>query len=77
MRLAKIPDEGYTGIMKVFINGFTKGISSLTLFPNIPRRSLSPGNAWTSIGRGFQAVGDNIRKAMYEQPPRKEPEQQG
>jgi hypothetical protein len=66
----------YTQVMSAFINGFSKGMRFLTLFPNIPRRPLSSGDAWVSIGRGFQAVGDNLRRVMYEQPPGKEPEQQ-
>jgi hypothetical protein len=54
--------------MKPIVKGFVKGMSSITLFPAIPQRSSSPGNAWNSVGKAFQAVGDNMRKAMYEQP---------
>lgn len=62
--------------MSAFTNGFSKGMSFLTFFPHIPQRPASPAGAWESVGRAFQAVGDNIRRAMYEQPPRKEPGQQ-
>jgi hypothetical protein len=44
-----------------FIRGFSKGISSMTFFPSISRRGIPAGGA-------FQAVGNNIRKAMNEQP---------
>jgi hypothetical protein len=58
--------------MSRFINGLTKGMGSFTLFPTYTRRFSAPGGAWTSVGRAFQAVGDNMRKAMYEQPPRRD-----
>jgi hypothetical protein len=51
-----------------FIRGFSKGISSMTFFPNIPRRSISDGDAWAAVGGAFLAVGNNIRKAMNERP---------
>jgi hypothetical protein len=54
--------------MKPVLRGFSKGMSSLTFFPNIPQRNASPANAWVSVGGAFQRAGDNIRKAMYEQP---------
>jgi hypothetical protein len=54
--------------MKPIVRGFSKGMSSLTLFPNIPQRNASPANVWVSVGGAFQSAGNNIRKAMHEQP---------
>jgi hypothetical protein len=51
-----------------FMRGFSKGISAMTFFPNIPRRSVSADDAWAAVGDSFQFVGNNIRKAMNEQP---------
>jgi hypothetical protein len=57
------------------MNGFSKGMGSFTFFPHCARRSAHPGNAWASVGNAFRFFGDNMRKAMYEQPPRKEDKQ--
>jgi hypothetical protein len=50
------------------LRGFFRGISSLTFIQDIPSREYSLKDAWLSVGSAFQSVGDNIRKAMYEQP---------
>jgi hypothetical protein len=55
--------------MAPIITGIKKGIGAITLFPDIRRRNTATYNAWDSVGRVFQAVGDSLRKAMYEQPP--------
>jgi hypothetical protein len=70
IRLEKTRNLPYSGDMKMkpAMQGFSKGMKCLTFFPNIPQRNASPASAWVSVGRAFQYVGDNIKKAMYEQP---------
>jgi hypothetical protein len=51
----------------VVLRGYGKGIRSLTFFPDIPRREISLGSAWFSVGGAFLNTGNHIRKAMYEQ----------
>jgi hypothetical protein len=53
---------------KQVFRGFSKGMSSLTFFPDIPRREVSPAGAWAAVGGAFQSAGNSIRKAIPEQP---------
>jgi hypothetical protein len=53
--------------VKPALQGFSKGISSLTLFPTPPRRAASADNAWSSVSKAFQSVGNNMRKVLGEQ----------
>jgi hypothetical protein len=50
------------------MNGFTKGMGSLNLFPPLQKQERKTVNsAWQDVGKAFLAVGNNLRTAMYEQ----------
>jgi hypothetical protein len=43
---------------------FLKGMGNLTLFPKI--ETLEAKSPWDEVGDAFCAVGDDMRRAMYE-----------